>query len=255
MKAVVLQSGYLPWLGYFDLIDQADVFIFFDDVQWTIRDWRNRNRVRTAQGWTWLTAPVKLEKPYYEYDIKDIKIDNSGSWQEKHLGTLQTWYKKAPYFDEAYPLFDTILSKKQELVVDLNYELVFAICNYLELKETRFLFSQEMNTCKKLKKTERLLCVLEKIAGVTTYISGTSAKSYLEESKFKGMGIKVEWHNYRHPYYCQNTWGSNVFIQYLSIVDLLFNHGKESLEILSGRKIIEMPEHIKIMLPDEYKES
>ena len=253
MKAVVLQSGYIPWLGYFDLMNQADVFVFFDDIQWTTRDWRNRNRVRTAQGWTWLTAPVKLEKPYYEYDIKDVKLDNSDNWQEKHLGTFRTWYKKAPYFAEVYPLFDTILSKKQEFVVDLNYELIFAICNYIELKKTRFLFSQETNFCKELKKTERLLCVLEEIGGVTTYMSGTSAKLYLEENKFKGKGIKVEWHNYQHPYYRQNTWGSNVFIQYLSIIDLLFNHGKESLEILSGRRTIERPEHIEIVPADEYR--
>lgn len=253
MKAVILQSGYIPWLGYFDLINQADVFVFLDDVQWTTRDWRNRNRIRTPQGWSWLTVPVKLERPYYEYSIKDVKIDNSQKWREKHLSTLRSCYKKAPHFDEVYPLFNNALSRKEEFIVDLNYELTSVICNYIELKETRFLFSQEMNISREVKKTEKLLSILGGVGGITTYISGTSAESYLEESKFEGKGIKVEWHHYHHPYYHQNTWGSNIFISYLSIVDLLFNHGKESLEILTGIKPIAKPERIQVVVPDEYK--
>ncbi|GAH65444.1 unnamed protein product, partial [marine sediment metagenome] len=185
--------------------------------------------------------------------IKDVKIDNSKNWQGKHLGTLRSCYKKAPHFDEVYSLFNNILNKKAQFVIDLNYELISVICNYIELKEMRFLFSQEINLPREVKKTEKLLSILEEIGGITTYISGPSAKPYLEESKFEEKGIKVEWHNYRHPYYNQNTWGSNIFIPYLSIVDLLFNHGKESLEILTGGKIIEKPEHIKVILPDEYK--
>jgi len=253
VKAVILQSGYIPWLGYFDLIKKADVFVFLDDVQWTTRDWRNRNRVRTPEGWSWLTVPVELGKPHYEYSVKDVEIDNSQNWQEKHLRTLKSCYKKTPYFDEAYPLFDSILRKKQKFVVDLNYELIFGICNYIGLKGTKFLFSQEMSISREIKKTEKLISILKEIRGVTTYISGQSAKSYLEESEFEGKGIKVEWHNYQHPYYRQNTWGSNIFIPYLSIVDLLFNHGTESLSILSCSKIIEKPVHIEVMLPDEYK--
>jgi len=253
VKAVILQSGYIPWLGYFDLIEKADVFVFLDDVQWTTRDWRNRNRVRTPEGWSWLTVPVQLRKPHYEYIVKDVEIDNSRNWQEKHLRTLKSCYKKAPYFDEAYPLFDSILSKKQKFVVDLNYELLFGICNYIGLKGTRFLFSQEMSISREIKKTGKLISILEEIRGVTTYISGPSAKSYIEESKFEGKGIKVEWHNYQHPYYRQNTWGSNIFIPYLSIIDLLFNHGTESLNILSCSKIIEKPVYIEVILPDEYK--
>ncbi len=243
----------MPWLGYFDMINQADVFIFLDDAQWTSRDWRNRNRVRTSQGWIWLTVPVKFEKPHFEYDIKDVKTDNSQDWQEMHLNTLWAYYKKSSHFTEMYSLFDSILNKKHKLVVDLSYELIFKICNYIGIKEIRFLFSQDMKILKELKRTERLLGILEQIGGVTTYISGPAAKSYLEESKFEEKGIKVEWHEYHHPYYDQNTWRSNIFISHLSIVDLLFNHGKESLEILSCKKIIEKPEQIQIIMPDEYR--
>ena len=255
IKAVILQSGYIPWLGYFDLIKKADIFVFLDDVQWTTRDWRNRNRVRTSEGWSWLTVPVQLRKPHYEYSVKDVEIDNSRNWQEKHLHTLQSWYKKTPYFDEVYSLIDSTLRNKQKFVADLNYELIFEICNYIGLKGTRFLFSQEISISREIKKTEKLIGILEEIGGVTTYISGPSAKSYIEESKFEGKGIKVEWHNYEHPYYRQNTWGSNIFIPYLSIVDLLFNHGTESLEILSGMKNVVKPEQIQIVMPDEYRKT
>ena len=253
MKAVILQSGYMPWLGYFDMINQADVFVFLDDVQWTTNDWRNRNRIRTPQGWSWLTVPVRFKKPHLEYNIKDVQVSTSQNWQKRHLDALWACYTKTPHFNEIYPLLENILSKKQEFVADLNYELIFAICNYIELKGTRFLFSQQMNISKEVKKTERLLSIFEEIGGITTYISGPAAKAYLEESKLEEKGIKVEWHNYSHPYYHQNTWGSNIFIPYLSMVDLLFNHGKESLEILSGSKVIEKPEHIKVVLPDDYR--
>ncbi len=253
MKAVILQSGYMPWLGYFDLINQADVFVFLDDVQWTTGDWRNRNRIRTPQGWTWLTVPVRFEKPHLEYHIKDVQISTSQNWQKQHLDALWACYRKTPHFGEVYPLFEKALSTKQKFIVDLNYELIFVICNYLELKKTRFLFSQKMNTPGELSKDERLLAIFDEIGGVTTYISGPAAKSYLQENKFQEMGIKVQWHDYDHPYYNQNTWGSNMFIPYLSIVDLLFNHGKESLQILSGSKRIEKPEGIKTVLPDDYR--
>ena len=253
MKAVILQSAYIPWLGYFNLIHEADVFVFLDDVQWTIRDWRNRNRVRTPQGWSWLSVPTSLEKPYFEYVIKDVKIDNSQNWQRKHLGTLRSGYQKAPYFAEVYPLLENILGKKHEFVVDLNYELIFGICNYIGLGKTRFLFSQEMNISGEGKKTEKITGIIEAIGGVTAYLSGPAAKLYLDGSKFEEIGVEVAWHEYHHPYYRQNTWRSNIFISYLSVVDLLFNHGKESLGILSGTKIIEKPEGIQVVSADDYQ--
>ena len=253
VKAAILQSGYMPWLGYFDMINRADFFVFLDDVQWSTGAWRNRNRVRTAQGWSWLTLPVSFQRPHLELEIKDVEINNSHKWQKKHLGTLWTCYKKAPYFDEVFPIFDTILNKKQELVVDLNYELIFALCDYMGLQNTKFLFSQRMNIPKELKKTQRLLSIFEEIGGITTYISGPAARSYLNEKDLDEKGIRVEWHEYHHPYYNQNTWGSNVFIPYLSVIDLLFNHGKQSLEILSCNKTIERPPQIAIVAPDDYK--
>jgi len=243
----------MPWLGFFSMIYETDFFVFLDDAQWTVRDWRNRNRIRTSRGWTWLTVPVKLDKAYYDYEICEVEIDNSQNWQENHLGLLRSFYKKSHYFEEIYPLFSNILLKKHRFVVDLNYELIFSISDYLDLKKTKFLFSQEMDIPSRLKKTDRLLDILEKIGNVSVYLSGPAAKSYLEIEKFGDKGIEICWHEYVHPYYNQITWESDTFITYLSVIDLMFNHGKESLDILTHRKVIEKPEYIKIIMPEEYE--
>lgn len=253
MKAAILQSGYLPWLGYFDLIEQADIFIFLDDVQWTTRDWRNRNRIRTPQGWNWLTVPVVLEKPYFEYCIKDVRIDNLQNWQNQHLATFKHHYKKTPHFEEFYPLLESALDKKHQFVVDLNYDIIFKVCDIMGMDTSKFLFSQEMNIPGDIKSDDRLLEILKIIGGIDTYISGPAARSYLEESKFEKMGIRVIWHDYHHPYYHQQTWGSHIFISHLSIMDLLFNHGRESRAILTGDKKIKKQADIRIVSPDEYK--
>lgn len=254
MKIAILQSGYMPWLGFFDLLNQADIFVFYDDVQWSTGSWRNRNRIRSDQGWSWITVPIRFDGPHLNLAIKDVKINYERKWQKKHLGSLWACYKKSPYFEEIYPLFESVLSTKYQFVIELNYEIIFAICKYMSLEDKRFLFSQDMHIDKGAQKTERLLNVFEEIGGVTTYISGPAAMSYLEEDKVSRMGIKVEWHNYQHPYYNQNTWGSNMFISYLSVADLLFNHGKDSMEILSGAKVIEKPENVQLVTPDEYNQ-
>ena len=251
MKAVILQSGYMPWLGYFDLIDKAGVFVFFDDVQWTTRDWRNRNRIRTAQGWSWLTVPVRIDRHHIDYEIKDVQIDQTQNWRLKHLRTLRAWYSRSPYFDEIYPILDRILNTEQRFLVDLNYATILSLCEYMSISGAKFVSSQSLNLCKDIRKTERLIAVIQELQGVETYISGDSARAYLKEDEFQSRGIGVEWHGYRHPYYSQLTWDSHIFVPYLSIVDLLFNHGKESLGILTGRKAVPKPEHIRIVPPEE----
>ena len=253
MKAVILQSGYLPWLGYFDLINQANIFIFLDDVQWTTGTWRNRNRIRVTDGWLWLTVPVLFEKSHLEYQIKDVKVNYTHKWQRKHVNSLWTYYKKAQFFDEVYPFIENILNKKHEFVVDLSYELILSICEYIGIQDTVFMFSQDMNISPELHKTDRLIEIFDKVGGITTYISGQAAKAYLDEDKLNEVGIKVIWQDYNHPYYNQNMWGNNVFIPYLSVIDLLFNHGKESLDILSNDKVITKPEDVAIVLPEDYE--
>ena len=249
MKAVILQSVYMPWLGYFNMINDADIFVFLDDAQWTKRDWRNRNRIRTPQSWCWLTVPIKMEKAHYDYKICEVKIDNSQNWQENHLGRLDSLYRKAPYYKEIYTPLKNILGKKHKYMADINYELISWISDYLNLKSIKFLFSQDMGIPPELHKTDRLVWILEKLGNIEYYISGLAAKSYLEIDKFNEKKIKVEWHDYKHPFYNQNIWKSDIFIPYLSVVDLLFNHGKDSSKIIINQKEVKKPEFIKVIMP------
>ena len=250
MKAVILQSPYMPWLGFFNMVDWADVFVFLDDVQWTKSDWRNRNRVRTPQGWTWLTVPTTAGKHYRHVLIKDVQIDNSQNWQDKHLKTLEMCYKHTSYFTEIFPLIEAVFNARHVLISELNYDLTAVFCHYLCL-HTKFLYSQSMNLPIEAQKDDKLLAILQHIGDVDTYLSGPSAQGYLNEEKFNAVNIKVEWHHYQHPYYNQRMWSSNTFISHLSILDLLFNHGRASRDIITGKIKIEKPNTVQIVKAGE----
>lgn len=251
MKAVIVQSSFMPWMGFFHLIEISDVFVFYDDVQYTIRDWRNRNRIRTQKQWIWLSVPVKLERPHFEYRICEVPISYDHKWVKKHLNSIINSYQRSAYFDEFFPIIQGIDNKRPDYLSTLNYEIILAICDYLGINKPQFIFSQDMDIPKEHAKTDRLLAVLERIGGVKTFISGPKAKSYLETNKFTEKGINVVWHDYQQPYYEQNLWGSNIFISNMSIIDLIFNHGKESMQILTRKKVIEKPKLIEIVSPEK----
>ena len=195
MKAVILQSPYMPWLGFFNMVDWADTFIFLDDVQWTQRDWRNRNRVRTSQGWTWLTVPVTVSRHYRHYLIKDVQIDNSQNWQDKHLKTLEMCYKHTSCFTEIFPFIEAVFNARHVLISELNYDLIAVFCHYLCL-HTKFLYSQSMNLPIEVQKDDKLLAILQHVGNVDTYLSGPSAQGYLSKEKFNDAGIKVKWQSF-----------------------------------------------------------
>jgi len=247
-RVVILQPGYLPWLGFFDLMHKADVFVVYDDVQYTIRDWRSRNRIKTPQGVIWLTVPVKSKKAR-EKLIKDVEIDNSHKWQEKHLKSLESFYKKGKFFDNVMSWIVDTYQKPFKFLIDLDMEIIFKVTQYLGIK-SRILFSSEIPS--EGTKDERLLSIC-KTLNATHYLSGNAAKAYLREEIFEKEGIKVEWHNYKHPYYNQLWLKQQGFISHLSIIDLLFNHGPESLDIITGKKRIPVPEGITIRHADEFK--
>ncbi len=251
MKVAILQPAYLPWLGFFELINRCDCFVFLDDVQWTVRDWRNRNRVRTSNGWQWLTVPVKLTKSHYDYQIRDVGIDYSQNWKNKHLETIRHCYKRSAHFEEVYQIIEKSISLNLEFIVELDYRLIFGFCSYLGLGDKKFLFSSEMKLPREMEKNERLVRILKCVKEANTYISGMRAKAYLNEIEFEKNGYGVEWFEYEHPYYNQHNLRSKIFFPYLSVIDLLCNHGSESLEIISGKKVIAKPKGINIVLPDE----
>jgi hypothetical protein len=246
MTTVILQPGYLPWLGYFDLMSRADTFVILDDVQYTVRDWRSRNRIKTPDGVMWLTIPVQA-KGVREKLIKDVAVDNSQLWQRKHLKNLESFYKKAPYFDEIRTLINGIYEKTFTFLIDVDMTFILKVREYLSL-EADIVFSSEIPSHGE--KDERLLSICKAI-NTTLYLTGDAAKDYLRQQIFSAQEITVEWQNYQHPYYNQLWLERAGFISHLSIIDLLFNHGPASLSILTGRKVVQRPRGINIKHADD----
>jgi hypothetical protein len=221
MKTVViLQSNYLPWKGYFDLIHDTDEFIFYDDVQFTKNDWRNRNRIKTPNGAAWITIPVGASNDRL---ICDVEIRDAG-WQSKHWKTIQHNYGKCPHFSRYQAFFEDIyLSRKWSNLSELNQYLIQAISkNFLGIT-TAFRDSREYQTSGR--NLDRILELVTK-AGAGRYISGPAAKDYIEPSRFSDAGIELVWKDYSgYPEYPQRY---PPFEHGVSILDLLFNAGPDA---------------------------
>jgi len=231
-KVAIIQPNYIPWKGYFDIINSVDIFILYDDVQYTIRDWRNRNKIKTNKGSEWLTIPVILEKSYFHYLIKDVKIVDK-DWGKKHWNKIKQYYSKANYFKEYKDLFEELyLNSKEEYLWEIDVKFISVINNILGIK-TKIILSSELNIPKSLKKTERLLEILKKING-NIYLSGPSSKNYLDENLLNENGIAVEWMDYSgYPEYTQLF---PPFIHEVSIIDLIYNEGKNAPNYMKSFK-------------------
>jgi hypothetical protein len=229
MRLVILQPSYLPWLGYFDQMFKSDVFVIYDDVQFDKHGWRNRNRIKTAQGVQWLTVPVLTKGRNFPLNC-DVEINNTAAWQDKHLKSLKQNYVQAPWFDKSFAAFEAILQRPFRFLIDLNLELISAIKNNLRLT-THICRASELSVPRS-GKTERLIEICQKF-GADTFLEGEAGQNYIDEALFAQHGIRLEYQRYQHPIY-QQLHGE--FVPYLSIVDLLFNHGSGSLEILTNKK-------------------
>lgn len=220
-KIAILQSNYIPWKGYFDMIAAVDEFILYDDMQYTRRDWRNRNQIKTPQGVQWLTVPVKV-KGKYDQAICETEIDGT-DWAKAHWKALAQNYRRASYFKEVAAIFEPIYLQRQYTHLStLNRELIEAVCAYLCIA-TKISNSWDYQLIEG--KTERLadLCVQ---AGGTEYISGPSAKGYIEEHFFAERGIRLSWFSYEGYSEYPQLWGE--FTHGVTILDLLFNCGKDA---------------------------
>ena len=144
MKVVILQPSYIPWRGYFDQIRRADLFIFYDDVQYDKHGWRNRNQIKTAQGKQWLTIPVHSKGVTEGIPIKDVRIDWSRPWSRSHLKALTFAYKKAPYFQDYFHLLETFYSRHDECLANFTIETIILLSRELGILSTRFLRSSEL---------------------------------------------------------------------------------------------------------------
>ena len=229
MKCVILQPSYIPWRGYFHQIQKADIFVFYDCVQYDDHGWRNRNQIKTGQGLQWLTIPVKSKGVHAGgVPIKDVPIVWTTAWNAKHFRSLQQSYGKAPFFDHYAPLLERFYARRDVLLADFTCSLTEAIAHELGLARTRFVRSSELPT--EGRRTERLLSILRHL-GASYYISGPSAKDYLEEDKLAQAGIQLEYMAYNYPPYPQ-AYGA--FEPNVSILDLLFNVGPEAGKYIWG---------------------
>jgi hypothetical protein len=225
----ILQPGYLPWLGFFDQMRRADVFVYYDDVQYDKHGWRNRNRIKTHQGPLWLSVPVRhsgLGSPR----ILEVEIDNRTGWGRKHVASLRQAYADAPHASEYLPAIEEIVRRPWQRLVELDIVLADALGSMLGVTAAR-VRSSELGIAGE--RSDRLLSICRHFGG-GTYLSGDAAKSYLDVELFERHDVAVQWQEFSHPVYPQQH---GAFVPYLSALDLLLNCGADSRLILEGRGV------------------
>lgn len=225
-KVAILQSNYIPWRGYFDIINMVDEFVFYDDLQYTSRNWRNRNSIKTSHGLKWLTIPcgVSRSRLICEVELKDEH------WQYKHWQSIFLNYKKATYFNIYSSFFeDFYLNNTWTNLTELNHYLIKAIAKDILGIQTKFIDSRQFDC--KFRKEERVFEILDKTKA-THYLSGPAAKEYLHEEKFRNRGIELEWMDYsNYPEYSQLY---PPFEHRVSIIDLIFNEGPNAKRFMKS---------------------
>ncbi|SEH11032.1 WbqC-like protein family protein [Natronorubrum sediminis] len=216
------QPNYLPWLGYFHKIQTSDVFVFLDDVEYTSSSWINRNKIKTPDGWSWLTVPVAGSSG----EISSVDIAND-DWRDTHRKSLRQNYGKASAFEEWWPIFDDVYAQSWDSLCELNIHLVRTIADHLDL-ECTFVRSSELDV--DASKTDRIVRLCEEV-DADRYFSGTGARSYLEHDRFEDADIALEYQSVTHPRYEQRF---DEFVPQLSIADPLLNVGSaETTELLA----------------------
>ena len=229
-KVAILQSNYIPWKGYFDLIASVDEFIIYDEMQYTKNDWRNRNKIKTPRGLQWLSIPVKTKGHISNFvRIMDAEIVDS-KWTTSHWNTLIQNYRNAACFKDYSDLFERLYCecKEETKLCQINYKFLFAILQILGIS-TKITFSQDYGLIEG--KTERLVDLVRK-AGGAEYISGPSAKDYIDSTLFDEAGIKLTWMDYSgYPEYPQLH---PPFEHGVSILDLIFNCGADAPRYMKG---------------------
>lgn len=226
-KVAIVQSNYIPWKGYFDLINSVDEFILFDDMQYTRRDWRNRNKIKTAKGLIWLTIPVQVKGKYYQ-NIKDTEIIDM-EWGHQHWKTIILNYNRARYFPTYKHIFEPLyLNCQEKYLSQINYLFIVNICKILGIN-TKISWSMDYNIVEG--KTERLISLCKQAQG-TEYISGPAAKDYINEDLFKQENIKLSYIDYsNYPEYHQLF---TPFEHGVSVIDLIFNQGENAKKYMKS---------------------
>lgn len=225
MRVGISQSNYIPWKGYFELISQVDVFVFLDNVQFTKRDWRNRNRVKSPGGNVWLTIPVE-SKGKFQAKISEMRVLPS-DWKSKHLRTIEMNYSRASEFGSMFPWIKAVYEEcPDDFLVEVNRHFTLQIMDFLGIN-TRVVGDEEFDL--KSDPTIRLLDICREL-GATEYVSGPAARNYLNIDAFKGQNIEVNWFLYGpYPRYKQ-PWGD--FVDSVSVIDTILCTGTRAPELM-----------------------
>ena len=226
MRVAILQSNYIPWKGYFDIIGSVDAFVLYDDMQYTKNDWRNRNKIKTQNGLQWLSIPVRQESLHQK--INETKITDA-KWNVNHWRTISQSYAKAPHFKAQKEWLEALyMGATSESISEINRHFIDAINEKLGIK-TKIYDSREFVLAEG--KSERLLALCQEL-GATTYLSGPAASDYLDESIFKEAGIAVEWMNYGG--YQEYHQLFPPFEHGVSVIDLILNEGDNAKNFLKS---------------------
>ena len=225
MIVAIHQPQYLPWLGYFNKIYQADTFCYLDNVQYKKNEWQNRNRIKTANGWQWITVPVKYRFPQ---KINNVKINNNENWRKKHLRTIITNYSKAPFFNDYIGIFEDVYSKDWITIPDLNISIIERVCQIINFVDKNTVRASSLDVSDD--PTDRLIDICKSLGG-DTYLSGRDGANYMNLERFKERGIEVVFQDFQHPEYQQLF---NGFQSHMSIIDIIFNCGPESINLITS---------------------
>jgi hypothetical protein len=226
MRVGVIQSCFIPWRGYFDFVRSVDLFVIYDDVQYSKNGWRNRNRIKTSAGSRWITVPVRHRS--LSQLICDTEIDDRNDWRATHIRLWDENYSTTPYYQDVLALLGSLGRGGVNTISELNIGLTKAIAAYLGVG-TDLILSSELNLGGT--KTDRLIELLSKV-GATTYLSGPSADAYLDKDTFRRAGIRLEYKSYDYEPYPQQ-WGA--FDGAVTVLDLIANCGPESVHYLHSR--------------------
>ena len=233
MKVSIHQPNYLPWLGFFNKVSQSDVYVVFDDVQYPMgKDFHNRNQIKTNNGKTWLTIPVVGKSERRKFD--EIQIKDNG-WNKKHLNNIKNFYGKTKYFNDYYPDLEKFYTKTYDKLIDLNMDMNKWFFKLLDINteikySSQICYYQNVFKLNELKGLDKIIHILKQ-TNTTQYITskGPGASRYIDEKVFKDSNIELIWNEYKHPTYNQQF---GDFIPYMSILDLLFNEGPNSKNII-----------------------
>lgn len=222
MRVTIHQPQFLPWLGYLDKIDQADVFIVLDTVQFKKNEWQNRNRIRTATGWQWLTVPVLQHSGQR---IDEVAINPTVGWRHQHLRALEMHYARAPFRDQYFPDLRSLYEQRWDKLCDLNLAVIRWLLQEFGIATP---VRSASEWAAREEPTDRLVDLCRAV-GATHYVAGPGADSYMDKPRFEASGLRLEIQAFQHPVYRQVY---EPFEPNLSAIDLLFSQGPDSLATL-----------------------